>query len=51
VLVGDRHVGRVEPRFDRARGTLEVLGSWGDTSHLDEALVRLAASLGAERVA
>jgi uncharacterized protein len=47
ILVGDRLVGRVEPRFDRKTGTLEVLGAWGDTSRLDEALTGLAAFLGA----
>jgi hypothetical protein len=50
LLVGDRLVGRVEPRFDRATRTLEVLGAWGDTSRLDEALAELGAWLGAERV-
>ena len=38
LLVGDRLVGRAEPRFDRKNGTLELLGAWGDTSRLDEAL-------------
>ena len=47
ILVGDRLVGRVEPRFDRRSGALEVLGSWGDTSRLDEALGALASFLGA----
>jgi uncharacterized protein YcaQ len=46
ILVGDRLVGRVEPRFDRETGTLEVLGAWGDTSRLDEALAELATFLG-----
>jgi uncharacterized protein YcaQ len=41
ILVGDRLVGRVEPRFDRKTGELEVLGAWGDTSRLDEALAGL----------
>ena len=50
LLVGDRLVGRAEPRYDRRARTLELLGAWGDTSRLDEALDRLAASLGAERV-
>ena len=50
ILVGDRIVGRVEPRFDRTTRTLEVLGSWGDTSRLDEALDALGAWLGAERI-
>ena len=50
VLVGDRIVGRVEPRFDRKTKTLEVLGTWGDTSRLDEGLASLAAWLGAERI-
>jgi uncharacterized protein YcaQ len=45
ILVGDRLVGRVEPRFDRASGELEVLGAWGDTSRLDEVLAPLAAFL------
>jgi uncharacterized protein YcaQ len=49
ILVGDRLVGRVEPRFDRQTGALEVLGAWGDTSRLDEALDRLAAFIGANR--
>jgi uncharacterized protein len=41
VLAGDRIVGRVEPRFDRATGTLAVLGEWGDTSELDAPLAAL----------
>jgi hypothetical protein len=51
LLVGDRLVGRVEPRFDRKTRTLEVLGEWGDTSRLEEALEGLATFLGAERIA
>ena len=50
ILVGDRLVGRAEPRFDRKTRTLEVLGAWGDSSRLGEALEALAAFLGAERV-
>ena len=41
ILVGDRLVGRVEPRFDRKTGELDVLGAWGDTSRLDEAIASL----------
>ena len=48
-LVGDQVVGRAEPRFDRKTKTLELLGAWGDTSRLDEALAGLAEWLGAER--
>jgi hypothetical protein len=48
ILVGDRLVGRVEPRFDRRTRRLEVLGAWGDTSRLDEALHDLGTFLGAE---
>ena len=50
VLQGDRIVGRVEPRFDRKTGVLEVLGAWGDTSRLDEGLAELAAFLGADTI-
>jgi uncharacterized protein YcaQ len=49
LLAGDRIVGRVEPRLDRKTGKLEVLGAWGDTSRLDEALAELATFLGATR--
>lgn len=49
ILLGDRLVGRIEPRFDRKTKTLEVLEAWGDTSLADEALASLAAFLGAER--
>jgi uncharacterized protein YcaQ len=45
LLAGDQLVGRVEPRFDRKTKELEVLGAWGDTSRLDEALKPLAAFL------
>jgi uncharacterized protein len=41
LLAGDAVVGRAEPRFDRKTGTLELLGAWGDTSRLDEALAEL----------
>jgi uncharacterized protein len=47
LLVGDRLAGRAEPRFDRKTATLELLGAWGDTSRLDEALDQLADWLGA----
>jgi uncharacterized protein YcaQ len=50
ILVGDRLVGRIEPRFDRKTGTLEVLGAWGDTSRAGEALESLAAWLGAGKI-
>jgi uncharacterized protein YcaQ len=49
LLVGDRIAGRAEPRLDRRTGTLELLGAWGDTSRLDEALDALGAFLGARR--
>ncbi len=45
LLVGDRLVGRVEPRFDRKMGTLELVGAWGDTTRLDEAMADLAVFL------
>ena len=50
LLVGDRVVGRAEPRFDRKTGTLELLGAWGDTSRLDEALADLGRWLGADTI-
>jgi uncharacterized protein YcaQ len=50
ILVGDRLVGRIEPRFDRKTRTLAVLGAWDDTSRADEALANLATFLGAERI-
>jgi uncharacterized protein YcaQ len=48
LLAGERIVGRIEPLFDRKSGTLELLGAWGDTSRVDEALADLATFLGAE---
>lgn len=51
ILVGDRLVGRIEPRFDRKTMTVDVLlGAWGDTSRASETLGSLATFLGAERV-
>ena len=47
LLVGDRLVGRAEPRFDRETGKIELLGAWGETSRLGEALDSLAEFLGA----
>ena len=47
ILVGYRIVGRIEPRFDRRTGELEVLGAWGDTSRADEVLASLATFLRA----
>jgi uncharacterized protein len=51
ILVGERLVGRLEPRFNRKAGTLEVLRAWGDTSRVDEALDSLAQFLGAKQLA
>jgi uncharacterized protein len=45
ILVGDRLVGRVEPRYDRKKGTVNVLGAWGETDRLDEVLESLAVFL------
>jgi uncharacterized protein YcaQ len=42
LLVGDQIVGRAEPRFDRKTAKLELLGAWGDTARLDEAMGSLA---------
>jgi len=50
ILQGDRVVGRVEPVFDRKSGALSVLGAWGDTSRLDEALADLGRWLGADTI-
>ena len=47
LLVGDESSGRVEPLLDRKPGDLRVLGAWGDTSRLDEALEPLASFLEA----
>ena len=51
LLVGDRLVGRAEPVFDRKTKTLELLGAWGDTSRLGEAMRELGAWLGADTIA
>ena len=48
LLVGDRLVGRAEPVVDRKSGTMRLLGAWGDTSRLGEALGPLATFLGVE---
>ena len=48
LLVGDELVGRAEPRFDPKARTLDLLGAWGETARLDEALADLAVWLGAE---
>jgi uncharacterized protein YcaQ len=47
LLVSDQLVGRAEPFFDRKARTLRLLGAWGDTSRLDEAMSSLGAWLGA----
>jgi uncharacterized protein YcaQ len=41
LLVGDELVGRAEPAWNRSTRTLDLLGAWGDTSRLDEALHEL----------
>jgi uncharacterized protein YcaQ len=50
LLVGDELVGRAEPFFDRKTRTLRLLGAWGDTSRLEDALAELGAWLGAETI-
>jgi uncharacterized protein len=50
LLAGERVVGRAEPVVDRTRRTIRLLGAWGGTDRLDEAMDSLAAHLGLERV-
>lgn len=54
MLVGDRFVGRLDAKFHRKEGVLEVLGCWweGRSSEaaLQKELQRLARRIGAERV-
>lgn len=50
LLVAEAVVGRAEPRFDRKAKTLELLGAWGDTSRLDEALSDVASWLESRTV-
>ena len=61
VLFGDRLVGRIEPRLDRATRTLRILGLWwedgvsprresGLVDALREALRDYAAFVGADKV-
>ncbi|HEV8574423.1 MAG TPA: crosslink repair DNA glycosylase YcaQ family protein [Dehalococcoidia bacterium] len=50
LLVGDRLVGGAEPFFDRKTKTLRLIGAWGDTSHLSEAMASLGAWLRAESI-
>jgi uncharacterized protein YcaQ len=47
LLDGERIAGRAEPVLDRKTNTMRLLGAWGDTSRLDEALTSLASFLGA----
>jgi uncharacterized protein len=48
LLVGDRLVGRAEPVVDRKAGAMKLLGAWGDTSRLGEAVLPLAEFLGVQ---
>lgn len=57
ILHGERFVGRLDPRFDREKGVIEIRGPWwepgrgdrGDQRRLARALDRLAEKLGAVR--
>ena len=55
MLVGDKFVGRLDAKLHRKEGVLEVLGCWWEgrtnESALQKELKRLAARIGAERVA
>jgi uncharacterized protein YcaQ len=50
LLTGDQLAGRAEPVLDRRSKTLRLLGAWGETSRLEEALADMAAWLGAESI-
>ena len=59
LLEGEQLVGRIDPKFQRGRGTLEVRKVYWEPTvkvtkarlkKLDEALARLANLIGAERV-
>jgi uncharacterized protein YcaQ len=50
LLVGDQLAGRAEPVFDRKTRALRLLGAWGDTTRLDDAMRDLGEWLGAETI-
>lgn len=59
ILEGDRLVGRIDPKFDRAHGTLLVRNIWWEKgikptrprkNALNEAIERLASFIGASKV-
>ena len=47
LLVGDEVVGRAEPVYDTKTNTLRLLGAWGDTTRVPEAMQDLATWLRA----
>jgi uncharacterized protein YcaQ len=49
LLVGDELAGRAEPVWNTRTRSLDLLGAWGDTSRLDEALHELERWLRATR--
>lgn len=52
VLYGDRLAARLDPRFDRKTGTLNILGFWADDPELaKDSLFRAALTRGIERLA
>ena len=58
IMLGDRLVGRIDPKLHRAQGLLEVKGLWWESgarrrawrTTLEEELNRLAAFIGADRI-
>jgi uncharacterized protein YcaQ len=50
LLVSEQLTARAEPFLDRKTRTLRLIGAWGDTSRLDEAISSLGTWLVAESI-